>query len=57
MKHYKLTQEDLEDFAKKVYEEACYGYLDLKDSVCVGLVSTFLEGKTIADTHLNTSPF
>jgi hypothetical protein len=57
VKHYKLTQEDLEDFAKKVYEEACYGYLDLKDSVCVGLVSTFLEGKTIADTHLNTSPF
>ena len=57
MKHYKLTQEDLEDFAKKVYEEACYGYLDLKDSVCVGLVSIFLEGKTIFDTNLNGSSY
>ena len=57
MNHYKLTQEDLEDFAKKVYEEACCGYLDLKDSVCVGLVSTFLEGKTIFDTNLNGSSY
>jgi hypothetical protein len=35
------------DLLKKVYEEACYGYLDLKESVCDRNVGEFLDGREI----------
>jgi hypothetical protein len=59
MTHYKISKEELEAFAKKVYEEACYGYLDLKDSVCGGMVRDFLDGRKIVppiDTNIMSGP-
>lgn len=57
MTHYEISKEELEAFAKKVYEEACYGYLDLKDSVCDGMIRDFLDGRKILppiDTNIMT---
>lgn len=45
MINFNLTKDELENFAKKIYEEACFGYLDLKESVCEKMVSDFLDGK------------
>lgn len=59
MTHYKISKEELEAFAKKVYEEACYGYLDLKDSVCDGMIRDFLDGRKILppiDTNIMSGP-
>lgn len=59
MTHYKISKEELEAFAKKVYEEACYGYLDLKESVCGGMVREFLDGRKILppiDTSIMSGP-
>lgn len=59
MTYYKISQEELEAFSKKVYEEACYGYLDLKDSVCGGMVRDFLDGRKILppiDTNIMAGP-
>jgi hypothetical protein len=39
---YKISAEEIASFARRIYEEACYGYLDLKDSVCDRLVREFL---------------
>ena len=56
--HYKLERDELLAFAKRVYEEACYGYLDLKESVCDGLVREFIEGKQIVSpTDTTLTPF
>lgn len=38
-----LTREQLESFAKQVYELGVYGYLDLKDSTCDKLVDELCE--------------
>jgi hypothetical protein len=59
MTHYKISKEELETFAKKVYEEACYGYLDLKDSVCEGMLRDFLDGRKmlpLLDTNIMAGP-
>lgn len=53
--NYKINREELLGLAKKIYEEACYGYLDLKESVCDRLVRDFLDGRQIVpplDTNL-----
>lgn len=47
MSQYKITNEELTDFARKIYEEACCGYLDLKDSVCDRMVRNFIDGRQI----------
>lgn len=59
---YKITKKELEDFAKKIYEEAYCGYLDLKDSFCEEFVSKFLlekpiicKGVSIDNTNLTTT--
>lgn len=58
MTYYKLEQDELLEFANKVYEEACYGYLDLKESVCYALVQKFIEGKQIVSpTDTTLTPF
>jgi len=44
---YKITNEELIDFARRIYEEACCGYLDLKDSVCDRMVRDFIDGRQI----------
>jgi len=40
---YQVTNEELIDFARKIYEEACSGYLDLKDSACDQMVRDFIN--------------
>ena len=46
MQQYKLTKAELESLTRKIYEEACCGYLDLKDSVCERMVTEFLDDKS-----------
>jgi len=54
---YELTEKEILDFAKNVYEQAIGGYLDLKDATCESMLSKFLSGKkSIAmNTPLNLS--
>lgn len=53
MNKYELTSKEIEDFAKQIYEVACAGYLDLKESTCAGMVNKFLlEKKVVNDTNL-----
>ena len=55
---YKITNEELAVFARKIYEEACYGYLDLKDSVCERLVKDFIAERQIVDgTEINSQGY
>jgi hypothetical protein len=56
MTHYKLTKDELEAFARKVYEEACYGYLDLKESACEAMVEDFIDGKNALSDIVNSDP-
>jgi len=42
---YEVDRESLVEFSKKIYEEACLGYMDLKDSVCEKFVEEFLKNK------------
>jgi hypothetical protein len=59
MTHYKFSQDELLAFAKKIYEEACYGYMDLKESVCDVLVREFIDGRQIVspiDTNIMAVP-
>lgn len=52
---YELSDAELLDFAKGVFETAVGSYLDLKDSTCESILSKFLEGKKsiASNTHLN----
>lgn len=45
MSHYKVTEGDLADLVRKIYEEACYGYMDLKESVCDRMLRDFLSDR------------
>lgn len=59
MTHYKFSQDELLAFAKKIYEEGCYGYMDLKESVCDVLVREFIDGRQIVspiDTNIVAVP-
>lgn len=42
---FKIAREELLNFAKKLYQEACYGYLDLCDPVTERMVTDFLDGR------------
>jgi hypothetical protein len=59
MTHYKISQDDLLAFAKKIYDEGCYGYMDLKESVCEALIREFIDGREIVlpiDTNIMAVP-
>lgn len=59
MSQYKLSQDELAVFIRKIYEEACYGYMDLKDSVCDRMLRDFLDGREIVpaiDTRIMAMP-
>lgn len=43
MDNYVLTKEDLINLSHKIYESGCFGYLDLKDSICETLIDEFLH--------------
>lgn len=40
---YEVDRELLVELSKKIYEEACLGYMDLKDAVCERLVEEFIS--------------
>jgi hypothetical protein len=42
---YEIDKDSLLELSKKLYEEGCLGYMDLKDSICEKLVEEFLEDK------------
>jgi len=54
---YEIDRESLVELSKKIYEEACLGYMDLKESVCENLVEEFLKDKNLkkADEVTNLS--
>lgn len=45
MDEFKLNKLELLLLCRNIYEEACCGYLDLKDSVCERVVADFLDKK------------
>lgn len=47
---YKISEEQLAALVKNVYEEACCGYMDLKDSVCAKTIKEFLSDKKTVET-------
>lgn len=42
---YEIDRESLIELSKKIYEEACLGYMDLKESVWENLIEEFLKDK------------
>lgn len=55
MTSYNFSQDELLAFARKIYEEGCYGYMDLKESVCDSLIREFIDGRQIVsqtDTNI-----
>jgi len=44
-KTYIMTKDELLNFAKKLYSEACHGYMDLCDSVAENMSEEFLKDK------------
>lgn len=42
MNSYKIDHDELLAFAKKIYDEACCGYMDLKESICDSLINEFV---------------
>lgn len=40
---FKINREELLIFAKQLYEEACCGYMDLRDSISESMLQKFLE--------------
>jgi hypothetical protein len=42
---YKISKDSLVELSKRIYEEACMGYMDLRDSACEKLVEEFLDDK------------
>jgi len=52
---YETDRESLYELSKKIYEEACLGYMDLKESICERLVEEFLQDKLIRKNDSNTN--
>jgi hypothetical protein len=52
---YEIDRESLVELSKKIYEEACLGYMDLKESVCENLVEEFLKDKSVKKTEEATN--
>lgn len=58
MSLYKITDSELADLIRGIYEEACYGYMDLKESVCDRMLGDFLRGReVIAENPAPTPQF
>lgn len=55
--NYNLTREEIIQLAHMIFDQSVNSYLDLKESTCERLVSTFLlDKKTFhSNTHLNFS--
>lgn len=53
MSLYKISNDELIDFARKIYEEACGGYLDLKNTTCDRLVREFIDGRQVFEGILD----
>lgn len=46
MSQYKITSDELSNLARDIYEEACGGYLDLKESICDKIIRDFVKRLT-----------
>jgi hypothetical protein len=55
---YKINKDSLLELSKRIYEEACGGYMDLRDSVCEKFIEDFLADKDnvkkLEDTNLDS---
>lgn len=40
---FEVDRDSLIELSKKIYEEACMGYMDLKDAVCEQIVEDFIS--------------
>ena len=49
---YKITKEELEKFAKDLFDKAYYGYLDLKDSIIQKMMNDFLDSRSVDANHI-----
>ena len=53
---YKISKDSLIELSKRIYEEACGGYMDLRDSACEKFIEDFLadkeDVKKLDDTNL-----
>lgn len=49
---FKITREELVNFARKLYQEACYGYLDLCEPATDRMVADFLDGRVPVETGI-----
>lgn len=56
---YEISDKDLLEFAKLIYEEGEAGFDDLKESVCYALVLKFISDKkricSVTNLNLNSS--
>lgn len=54
---YQISKDSLIELSKRIYEEACGGYMDLRDSACEKFIEDFLadkdDVKKLNDTNLN----
>jgi len=55
MNKYEIQEDELRNFVKKVYEEGCHGYLDLKDSMCELMVNVFLKDRKPVEPYYKLS--
>lgn len=57
---YEISKDSLVELSKKIYEEACGGYMDLRDSACERIIEDFLADKDVKkldDTNLERPPY
>jgi len=56
---YEISDKDLLDFSKLIYEEGQAGFVDLKESVCYAMMLKFLSDKkricSVTNLNLNSS--
>jgi hypothetical protein len=52
-KNFNISEDELKNFAIKIYQEACYGYLDLADSATEILVQDFLKDRVHANQFVS----
>ena len=52
-KNFNISEDELKNFAIKIYQEACCGYLDLADSATEILVQDFLKDRVHANQFVS----
>lgn len=52
-----INRDQLVDFAKKVYQRACFGHLDLMDNFCEAAASELFNELPDSNNQLNVNQF